>query len=109
MATFALGNAAGAIAGWIQPACLARFAAGLPHGAYFGVASLVAAAMVPPNRKGRAISEMMGISVSQVVGVPFGTWMGQKLAGDWLSGPWPRSVCSLRARRGIRTHVRGQR
>jgi DHA1 family inner membrane transport protein len=92
MATFALGNAASAIAGSYGLLFLARFAAGLPHGAYFGVASLVAAAMVPPNRKGRAISQvMMGISVSQVVGVPFGTWMGQELG--WRLAFW--SVAAL--------------
>ena len=35
---------------------LARFVAGLPHGAYFGVASLVAASLVAPELRGRAVS-----------------------------------------------------
>ena len=38
---------------------LARFVAGLPHGAYFGVASLVAASMARPARKGRAVAQVM--------------------------------------------------
>ena len=55
-----------------------RFAAGLPHGAFFGVAAVIAASLVPPSRRGWAISMVMaGLSISNVVGVPFATWMGQ--------------------------------
>ena len=57
----------------------ARFVAGLPHGAYFGVASLVAAAMVAPENKGRAVSSvMLGLSVATLAGVPAATWLGQQ-------------------------------
>ncbi|UUL75857.1 MFS transporter [Pseudarthrobacter sp. Fe7] len=57
---------------------LSRFAAGLPHGAFFGVAAVIAASLVPPSRRGWAISMVMaGLSVSNVVGVPFATWLGQ--------------------------------
>jgi DHA1 family inner membrane transport protein len=56
----------------------ARFVAGLPHGAYFGVASLVAAALVAPENKGRAVSSvMLGLSVATLAGVPAATWLGQ--------------------------------
>lgn len=55
-----------------------RFAAGLPHGAFFGVAAVIAASLVPPSRRGWAISMVMaGLSISNVVGVPFATWLGQ--------------------------------
>ncbi|MDO9496128.1 MAG: MFS transporter, partial [Nocardioides sp.] len=58
----------------------ARFLDGLPHGIYFGVASLVAASLVPPERKGRAVaSVMLGLSIANVVGVPAATWLGQNL------------------------------
>lgn len=57
---------------------LSRFAAGLPHGAFFGVAAVIAASLVPPTRRGWAISMVMaGLSVSNVVGVPVATWVGQ--------------------------------
>ncbi|WP_045730326.1 MFS transporter [Pseudarthrobacter chlorophenolicus] len=57
---------------------VSRFAAGLPHGAFFGVAAVIAASLVPPTRRGWAISMVMaGLSISNVVGVPFATWLGQ--------------------------------
>ncbi len=62
------------------PVMVVRFLAGLPHGAYFGVAALVASSLVAPERRARAISMvMMGLSVATVVGVPASTWLGQAL------------------------------
>ena len=56
----------------------ARFLAGLPHGAYFGIASLVAASLVPRDKRAGAVARMMlGLSCANVVGVPFATWVGQ--------------------------------
>ncbi len=61
-----------------------RFLDGLPHGIYFGVASLVAASLAPADRKGRAVaSVMLGLSVANVVGVPVATWLGQQVG--WRS------------------------
>ncbi len=80
MVAFALGNAASAAASSYGFLTLARFFAGLPHGAYFGVASLVAAGLAAPGRKGRAIAlVMLGLSIANVVGVPAATWLGQNL------------------------------
>lgn len=74
----AVGNALTSLASGYLPVLLSRFVAGLPHGAYFGVASLVAASLVPVGQKGRAISMvMMGLSVATVAGVPASTWLGQ--------------------------------
>ena len=49
MAAFAVGNALSALAAGYGMLLLARFLAGLPHGAYFGVASLVAASLARPS------------------------------------------------------------
>ena len=69
------------------PVMVARFVAGLPHGAYFGVASLLAASLVRPEFKGRAVSSvMLGLSVATVVGVPASTALGQHLG--WRSAYW---------------------
>jgi len=82
-----LGNAVTALAHGYWPVMAARFLSGLPHGAYFGVASLIAASLVPPERKGRAVSGvMLGLSVATVVGVPLSTWLGQGLG--WRSAYW---------------------
>src|SRR6476620_10285464 len=54
---------------------LSRFASGLPHGAFFGVAAVIAAGLVAPTKRGWAISMVMaGLTVSNVIGVPFATW-----------------------------------
>jgi len=78
MLVFALGNLASAAAFNYGSIVVARFLAGLPHGAYFGIASLVAASLVPPNRRAQAVARMMlGLSTANVLGVPFATWIGQ--------------------------------
>jgi DHA1 family inner membrane transport protein len=90
----ALGNAVTALAHGYWPVMAARFLAGLPHGAYFGVASLIAASLVAPERKGRAVSGvMLGLSVATVVGVPASTWLGQGLG--WRSAYWGVVVIAL--------------
>ncbi|MEU1727008.1 MFS transporter [Nonomuraea sp. NPDC005692] len=56
----------------------ARVVAGVPQGALFGVGSVVAAELVPPERRGRAISIMFGgFTLANVAGVPLVTWLGQ--------------------------------
>jgi len=80
MACFAVGNAASALApsyGWL---IAFRFFSGLPHGAYFGVASLVAASWVPVEQRARAIGRvMLGLTGATLAGVPLATWVGQRL------------------------------
>lgn len=68
-------------AAWSYPSMLAaRFIAGLPHGAWYGVAALVAASMVPAGQKARYIGYvMLGLAVANVAGVPLVTWAGQSL------------------------------
>jgi MFS transporter, DHA1 family, inner membrane transport protein len=78
MAAYALSNLATAFAPSYVSLAGARFLAGLPHGAYFGVASLVAAGLVDPDRRGRAVSRvMLGLAVANLIGVPAAAWLGQ--------------------------------
>ena len=80
MAAYAAANAATAVAPSYLSLTGARFVAGLPHGAYFGVASLVAASLVDPARRGRAVSRvMLGLAVANLLGVPAAAWLGQHL------------------------------
>ncbi|MFJ4142234.1 MFS transporter [Pseudomonas sp. NPDC089734] len=78
LALFAVGYGLSAVA-WNHATLLgARFLAGLPHGAYYGVACLVAAAMVAENRKAQAAGYVMaGLAAANVIGVPAATWIGQ--------------------------------
>ena len=78
MALFAVTNGSSAVAPTFESLAVARFTAGLPHGAYLGIASLVAASMADPAKKGRAVAQViLGLSIANVVGVPAATWLGQ--------------------------------
>jgi len=80
MGWFALGNVATALAHGLPWLVASRFFAGLPHGAYFGVASLVAASLVPPDRRAQAVGRMMlGLTIATLAGVPLATGLGQAL------------------------------
>ena len=62
----------------------ARFVAGLPHGAFFGVAALVASHLMGPRNRAKAVAHVMtGLTVATVVGVPMASWLGQALG--WRS------------------------
>jgi MFS transporter, DHA1 family, inner membrane transport protein len=96
MAAFTLANGLSALAPTFGTLVLARFASGLPHGAYFGVAALVAASLVPPGRRARAVARvMLGLTVANVVGVPLATLLGQQLG--WRSTYWSVTVIGVLA------------
>jgi len=91
MAAFLLGNLGSALAAGHSSLLLARFVSGLPHGAYFGVAALVAASLVAPHLRGRAVSSvLLGLAVAMLTGVPGATWLGQHLG--WRSAYWAVAV-----------------
>ena len=80
MAVFALGNLASALAPGYHALLVLRFLTGMPHGAYFGVASLVVASLAPPGGRARAVGRiMMGLTIATVAGTPLVTWFGQSL------------------------------
>jgi DHA1 family inner membrane transport protein len=87
MALFALGNALSALApsyGWMMAF---RFLSGLPHGAYFGAASMVAASLVPVNKRTQAIGQiLLGLTVATIIGVPLANWLGQAVGWRWSFG-----------------------
>ena len=87
MLLFALGNGLSALAptyGWLVAF---RFLSGLPHGAYFGVAALVAASLVPRDRRSQAVSRVLaGLTVATMVGVPLANLIGQLVGWRWSFG-----------------------
>jgi len=80
MAVFTLGNLASMLASSYETLVGARFLAGLPHGAYFGVAALVAAHLMGPQHRAKAVAHVLtGLTVATVLGVPVASWLGQSL------------------------------
>lgn len=77
-AAFTIGTVASALLPTFELVVAARFVAALPHGAYFGIASLVAASLMGPGRRGRGVALVLsGLTIANVVGVPAITWLGQ--------------------------------
>ena len=80
MGLFTLGNLLSAFAPGYPSLLAIRFLTGMPHGAYFGVASLVAASLAPPGRRAQAVGRiMLGLTIATLVGTPAATWLGQGL------------------------------
>lgn len=62
-------------------ALLSRFLSGLPHGAFFGVGSIVAERLADKSKSSTAISIMvMGMTIANLLGVPLGTLMGEEVS-----------------------------
>ena len=84
MALFAVGNGLSALAPTYHWMLLFRFISGLPHGAYFGIAALAAASIVPPHRRTVAVGRMfLGLTVATIIGVPLANWLSQAVGWRW--------------------------
>lgn len=84
MAFFALMNGLSGLAPDFHSMLVLRFLAGLPHGAYFGIAMLVAASLVPVDKRTGAVGRViLGLTVATTVGVPLANWVGQVLGWRW--------------------------
>ena len=87
MAIFIVGNLMSALAPSFGVLMAGRIVASLCHGAFFGVGSVVAAGLVPPQRRASAIALMFtGLTAANVLGVPLGTLIGQHLG--WRATFW---------------------
>ncbi|KAA3448547.1 MFS transporter [Mesorhizobium sp. SARCC-RB16n] len=84
MVVFTVGNLACALAPDYWTLMAARVLTAFAHASFFGVGSVVATGLVAPNKKASAIALMFtGLTVANILGVPFGTWLGQ--AYGWRS------------------------
>lgn len=104
MGLFIAGNLISALAQSYEMLMLGRVIAALCHGAFFSIGAVVAAEMVPKNKQASAISLMFaGLTVSNVLGVPLGTFLGLQLG--WRSTFWALAVIGLVTMVGIRLLV----
>ncbi|AXK82433.1 MFS transporter [Pseudolabrys taiwanensis] len=93
---FILGNILCALAPNYWLLMGARIVTALCHGAFFGLGSVVAASLVPPQKKAQAIAMMFaGLTVANILGVPFGTGLGHALG--WRTTFWAVAVIGAAA------------
>ena len=84
-ASLALGNVASALMPSLGSVLVFRFLAGLPHGAFFGVASVVAGGLVAPHRRSQAMAVVFaGLTTANIVGVPLSTFVGDRISWRWV-------------------------
>ena len=94
MVIFIFGNIMCALGYSYDFLMLARIITALCHGAFFGIGAVVAANLVPPNRRASAVALMFtGLTLANVLGVPLGTALGQALG--WRSTFWAVAVISV--------------
>ncbi|MGC9378915.1 MFS transporter [Streptomyces sp. MH13] len=84
LALFVVGNLFSVFAVSHESLLAARFVTGLPHGAFYGMGTVVAAGLVPAERRGRAIATVfLGLTIANIVGVPVGTQIGAAFGWRW--------------------------
>ena len=94
MIIFTIGNLACALAPNYSTLMVARVVTALAHGTFFGVGSVVAAGLVPAEKRASAIALMFtGLTAATLVGVPFGAWLGESFG--WRSTFWAVSAIGL--------------
>ncbi|WP_426254473.1 MFS transporter [Sphingomonas sp. DC2300-3] len=101
MGIFTLGNALSAMAGGYWMLMAARIVTSFNHGAFFGVGSVVAASLVPPDKRAGAVAAMFtGLTVATIGGVPAATWVseaiGWRTAFAGIAGVGAIAMLSLR-------------
>jgi DHA1 family inner membrane transport protein len=100
MVLFIVGNVITALAPEYGIALVGRIIAALCHGAFFGIGSVVAASLVPADRAARAVAIMFtGLTAANVLGVPFGTFLGQQFG--WRSTFWAIAAIGVIAFAGV--------
>lgn len=81
MVWFTVFNTLSAFADSYTTLMISRFLAGLPHGAFFGIGAVVAKGLAKPGKEAQAIATMFtGLTIANVVGVPFGTYLGHEFS-----------------------------
>lgn len=97
---FIAGNTLSAIAPTYGVMMTGRVIAALCHGAFFGIGSVVAANMVERSKRASAVALMFtGLTASNVLGVPFGTFLGQ--AAGWRATFWAIAAIGVVALIGV--------
>ncbi|RLV48677.1 MFS transporter [Nocardioides mangrovicus] len=101
---FVVGNAATAAAPDFTVAVAGRVVTALCHGGFFGIGAVLAGDLVPVHRRASAVAVMFGgLTLANVLGVPFGTFVGQQLG--WRAAFWCIAAIGVVAMAGVRLLV----
>jgi DHA1 family inner membrane transport protein len=93
---FVLGQVFCALAPNFELLMLARVLVSIVHGTYFGIAAIVAVSLVSPEKRGFAGALILsGLTVSNILGVPGGTAIGNALG--WRATFWAVGIIGLLA------------
>ncbi|MGW5419228.1 MFS transporter [Streptomyces sp. NPDC003943] len=104
LAVFTVANALTALAPDYPTLLLTRVLAAAGAALYTPTANAVAAALVPPERRGRALATVMGgLTVATALGVPLGTWIGRT---DWRLTMWLVTALGAAAFAGLALFLR---
>jgi MFS transporter, DHA1 family, inner membrane transport protein len=104
MLLFVAGNLLSAVAPTYAVLMSGRIVAALCHGAFFGIGSVLAADLVAVERRASAIALMFsGLTLANVLGVPFGTALGQHFG--WRSTFWAVTALGLVSLAGLLAFV----
>ena len=94
--TFTIGQVLCALAPGFEMLLAARILVSVVHGTYFGIAAIVAVGLVPPEKRGFAVALILsGLTVSNILGVPGGTAIGNALG--WRATFWAVGALGLAA------------
>jgi DHA1 family inner membrane transport protein len=98
---FTAGNLLAAVSSSYVMLMAARILTSSSHGAFFGVGSVVAASLVPVERRAGAVAAMfMGLTIANIVGVPLATWAGEHLG--WRAAFWGISATGVTTMAALR-------
>ncbi|AIO67955.1 MFS transporter [Burkholderia oklahomensis] len=108
MAIFIVGNVLCAVAQGYGTLMIARVVTSFAHGSFFGIGAVVAASLVSVDKRASAIALMFtGLTLANVLGVPFGTFVGQMLG--WRATFWIVAALGVASFAGIAALVPKQR
>jgi DHA1 family inner membrane transport protein len=100
MGVFIVGNTLCAIASSYSVLMIARVVTSFAHGSFFGIGAVVAASLVPSEKRASAIALMFtGLTLANVLGVPFGTFVGQEFG--WRVAFWIVSAFGVLSLAGV--------
>ncbi|AOJ81892.1 arabinose transporter permease [Burkholderia sp. MSMB617WGS] len=108
MAIFIVGNVLCAVAQSYGMLMIARVVTSFAHGSFFGIGAVVAASLVSADKRASAIALMFtGLTLANVLGVPFGTFVGQTLG--WRATFWIVAALGVASFAGVAALVPKQR